>query len=265
MDKNTAVKSIIAAMSSMSKIQQEKNKLMANRLQHDDQFANKFLSSIMQKSMTPAAQNSARLTQEARTDQGRSGVYSGAERPVQSPIGSGMGQGMGAGQGAGMGARQLPTLERFNLDVNQFMATPRIVNVNGQMTEKMPDKIQGVQFLRMKKQYYPDRWNQTDEDALMSLSKSAGLSSQQTQPSSSEKTLGTLTAGGYVDRMTGRAFKFRKREDAINYALSNLGPDFEQRYPRAMDIINEKWPSDQSAPTTAKAKTIASVDDWWND
>jgi hypothetical protein len=55
------------------------------------------------------------------------------------------------------------------------------------------------------------------------------------------KVEGALSAGGYATIM-GITFPFFKREDAVNYAKRELGENFQDYSPRALQIINETWP-----------------------
>lgn len=50
-DKQVAIKSIIAAMNSVSKIQQEKTKLLTNALQNNQKFANNFMTQMYKQKM----------------------------------------------------------------------------------------------------------------------------------------------------------------------------------------------------------------------
>ncbi len=62
------------------------------------------------------------------------------------------------------------------------------------------------------------------------------------QPTSVDKALGELESGGYTDPFSGDVYPFETRQQAENQAYRRLGIDWQTKYPRAVDIINKKWP-----------------------
>lgn len=67
------------------------------------------------------------------------------------------------------------------------------------------------------------------------------------------QTLGELESGGAAS-IFGYVIPFGDKEDMINHALRKLGPNWEQLVPRAREIINRKWPSEE-APQVPQKRT----------
>lgn len=60
-----------------------------------------------------------------------------------------------------------------------------------------------------------------------------------------QSVLGDLESGG-ASTIYGEVIPFDNREQAINHALRNLGPNWETIAPSAKEIINRKWPTKSS-------------------
>ena len=56
-----------------------------------------------------------------------------------------------------------------------------------------------------------------------------------------QTTMGELQSGG-ATTIYGTVIKFSKSSDAVNHALRNLGPNWQEIAPDAVRIIKEKWP-----------------------
>lgn len=79
-----------------------------------------------------------------------------------------------------------------------------------------------------------------------SWSSRSGLSfkpkkSKETKTTTTDRVLGAIKSGGMYDKITGRQFKFKDRKIAEVYAQNNLGIDWQQKYPRAVKILDEKF------------------------
>lgn len=93
-----------------------------------------------------------------------------------------------------------------------------------------------------------EEWGQ-EEWGAAAKKKFLGAERQPFTEGAIAKTLGELESGGAKSIWGLDVMQFGKgergRQNAINHALRNLGPDWPQIAPEAAEIIERKWPGEQ--------------------
>jgi len=78
-----------------------------------------------------------------------------------------------------------------------------------------------------------------------------------------QQTLGVLKSGG-GRTIYNQVFKFRTRQDAINYVTRQLGPQWQLYAPQAVDIINTQFPENNTQNNNSNS-IAGSSNKWWLD
>ncbi len=193
-DRQVALKAMIAAMNSVSKIQQEQNKLKANLLENSEKYRNQFMYDMQvqkAKGEQDLANKQAMLPLEIEAEQKKKNIMNPSEQldynikkqyyDQNSPAPeaattpssvSGQAQPAGAiGNTAAQPSAKPATLP-FGGDVNKFADSmaPRMRNGKVVLDRATPEEVLG--FLNKKKEVMPESLTEDDKAKIAGLNKS---------------------------------------------------------------------------------------------